>query len=42
VGQNLWNSEMHRKVVHLMDIIESMRKEVAVLKENVERTMAGI
>jgi hypothetical protein len=33
---------MHRKVVHLMDIIETLRKDMAVLKENVERTRAGI
>ncbi|CAG8243786.1 unnamed protein product [Penicillium salamii] len=42
VGQNLWNSEMHRKVVHLMDVIETMRKDMAALKEQVERVMAGI
>ncbi|CAG8231101.1 unnamed protein product [Penicillium salamii] len=42
VGQNLWNSEMHRKVVHLMDVIETMRKDMAVLKEQIERLMAGI
>ncbi|OQD94839.1 hypothetical protein PENSOL_c023G04868 [Penicillium solitum] len=42
VGQNLWNSEMHRKVVHLMGVIETMRKDMAVLKEHVERVIAGI
>lgn len=42
VSQNLWNSETHRKVVYLMDNIETMRKDMAVLREQVERAMAGI
>ncbi|CAG8001377.1 unnamed protein product, partial [Penicillium nalgiovense] len=42
VSQNLWNSETHRKVVYLMDIIETMGKDMAALKEQVERAMAGI
>jgi hypothetical protein len=36
VSQNLWNSETHQKVVHFMDIIESLRREVAALKEKLE------
>ncbi|CAG8170532.1 unnamed protein product [Penicillium olsonii] len=42
VSQNLWNSEMHQKVVQLMDVMETVRKDMAVLKEQVERVMAGI
>ncbi|CAG8053761.1 unnamed protein product [Penicillium salamii] len=42
VSQNLWNSEMHQKVVKLMDVMETVRKDITVLKEQVERVIAGI
>lgn len=35
LSQNPWNNEMHRKVVHIMDVVEMMRKDVAALKEKV-------
>ncbi|CAG8243874.1 unnamed protein product [Penicillium olsonii] len=35
LNQNLWNNEMHRKVAHIMAIVEAMRKDVAALKEKV-------
>ncbi|KAK9847247.1 hypothetical protein MYU51_019707 [Penicillium brevicompactum] len=35
LSQNPWNNEMHRKVAHIMDVVEMMRKDVAALKEKV-------
>ena len=35
LSQNLWNNEMQRKVAHIMDIVEAVRKDVAALKEKV-------
>ncbi|CAG7929018.1 unnamed protein product [Penicillium olsonii] len=35
LNQNMWNNEMHRKVAHIMAIVEAMRKDVAALKEKV-------